>query len=167
VFGRESAYNQIMALVDLDDRGLIVPCAACGQKNRLAFDRLGQAVRCAKCKHEIGAPNTPIEIRSSADFDRLIAKSSLPVVVDYWAPWCGPCRMVAPELQKVAARQAGKVLVVKVNTDELTDLGARFGIRSIPTLAVFAAGKEVGRSAGARPAADIEAFIDQTAATLH
>jgi thioredoxin 2 len=161
------AYNQIMAFVELDERGLIVPCAACGQKNRVAFERLGQPVRCAKCKHEIGAPNAPIEIRSSADFDRLVATSSLPVVVDYWAPWCGPCRMVAPELQKVAARQAGKVIVVKVNTDELTDLGQRFGIRSIPTLAVFTGGKEAGRSAGARPAAHIEAFIDQTARAVH
>ena len=69
------------------------------------------------------------------DFDRLIAGASLPVVVDYWAPWCGPCRMVAPEIQKVAERQAGRYLVVKVNTDALSDLGERFGIRSIPTMA--------------------------------
>jgi thioredoxin 2 len=163
----DSAYNQIMAVIELDQRGLIVPCAACGQKNRLAFERLGQAVRCAKCKHDIGAPDTPIEMQTSADFDRLVAQSSLPVVVDYWAPWCGPCRMVAPELQKVAARQTGRVIVVKVNTEELTDLGQRFGIRSIPTLAVFSGGREVGRSSGARPAAEIEAFIEQTAGTLH
>ena len=94
-----------------------------------------------------------------------MAAVSLPVVVDYWAPWCGPCRMVAPELQKVAARQAGQALVVKVNTDELSDLGQRFGIRSIPTLAVFAGGKEVARTSGARPAADIEAFLEQSVAT--
>ena len=161
MYGHEWAYNQIMAFVELDERGLIIPCPACGQKNRIAFERLGQPVRCAKCKHEIGAPNAPIEIRSSADFDRLVAKSSLPVVVDYWAPWCGPCRMVAPELQKVAARQAGKAIVAKVNTDQLQELGARYGIRSIPTLAVFVGGKEVTRSAGARPAEAIEALIDQ------
>jgi thioredoxin 2 len=96
---------------------------------------------------------------SRADFDRLIAASSVPVLVDYWAPWCGPCRMVAPELKKVAARQAGQALIVKVNTDVLGDLGQRFGIRSIPTLAVFSGGKEVVRESGARPAAEIEAFI--------
>jgi thioredoxin 2 len=73
--------------------------------------------------------------------------------------------MVAPELQKVAARQAGKALVIKVNTDELSDLGQRFGIRSIPTMAVFAGGKEVARTSGARPAADIEAFLEQAVAT--
>src|SRR5919202_6414874 len=140
-----------MGAAELDDRGLIVPCASCGQKNRLAFDRLGHAVRCAKCKHDIAPPGAPLDIASSADFDRLVARASVPIVVDFWAPWCGPCRMVAPELQKVAARQAGKVLVVKVNTDELTDLGQRFGIRSIPTLAVFSGGREVSRSAGARP----------------
>jgi thioredoxin 2 len=149
------------ATVELDDRGIVVACGSCGQKNRLMYDRLGDEVRCGQCKAAIALPGSPIEIRSSADFDRLVARSALPVVVDYWAPWCGPCRMVAPELQKVAARQAGKVLVVKVNTDELGDLGERFNIRSIPTLAVFAGGKEVSRAAGARPADEIEAFIAQ------
>ena len=98
-------------------------------------------------------------MRETTHFDRLVATSSLPVLVDYWAPWCGPCRMVAPELQKVAARQAGRAIVVKVNTDDLSDLGQRFGIRSIPTLAVFAGGKEAARESGARPAEEIEAFI--------
>src|SRR5262249_30778096 len=123
--------------------------------------RLGESVKCGKCKIDLQPPNQPIEMKSSEDFDRLIASSSIPVVVDYWAPWCGPCRMVAPELEKVAARQAGKVLVVKVNTDVLQDLGQRFGIRSIPTLAVFGGGKELTRSSGARPAEMIEAMIDQ------
>jgi thioredoxin 2 len=85
--------------------------------------------------------------------------SPLPVVVDFWAPWCGPCRMVAPELERVAANNAGRFLVVKVNTDEIPELGERFGIRSIPTMAVFSGGKEAARTAGARPAADIEAFV--------
>ena len=84
--------------------------------------------------------------------------------MDYWAPWCGPCRMVAPELEKVAARQSGRLLVIKVNTDALPDLGERFGIRSIPTMAVFAGGREIGRTSGARPAADIEAFVAQAVA---
>ena len=145
----------------MDDRGIVVACGSCGQKNRLIYERLGEVVRCGQCKTALTLPGSPIEIRTTADFDRLVAHSTIPVVVDYWAPWCGPCRMVAPELQKVAARQAGKVLVVKVNTDELGDLGERFNIRSIPTLAVFAGGKEVSRAAGARPADQIEAFISQ------
>lgn len=157
-----------MGRLTADDRGVVVPCEACGQKNRLVYSRLDEGVRCAKCKHPLHAPSEPIEIADSAHFDRLIGTSSLPVVVDYWAPWCGPCRMVAPELEKVAARQAGRVLVVKVNTDVLSDLGERFGIRSIPTLAIFAGGREVSRAAGAKPAADIERFIDGvTAGTRH
>ncbi len=143
-----------------DDRGVIVPCASCGQKNRVVFERLGDETRCASCKAPLALPSEPIAIGSTSDFDRLVAHAALPILVDYWAPWCGPCRMVAPELQKVATRQAGRLLVVKVNTDELPDLGERFGIRSIPTLALFAGGREVSRAAGARPAADIEAFVD-------
>jgi len=153
--------------VEFDDKGIIIACSGCGQKNRLAYQRLGDPVKCGKCKQDLSAPTEPIEVHSSADFDRLVEHASLPIVVDYWAPWCGPCRMVAPELQKVAARQAGKVLVVKVNTDELQDLGMRFGIRSIPTLAVFAGGREVTRSAGARPASDIEKLIEHSLQTAH
>src|ERR1700680_3388688 len=120
-----------MAGINLDDRGVVVACTQCGQKNRLAYERLSGAVRGGNCKTTLSAPGSPIEVKSSADFDRLIARSSLPVVVDYWAPWCGPCRMVAPELEKVAAKQAGRAIVVKVNTDELADLGQRYQIRSI------------------------------------
>jgi thioredoxin 2 len=138
--------------IAVDERGVIIECAGCGKKNRVAFERLGDPVKCGECKQPIRSPAEPIEIHSAVEFDSLIAKSSLPVVVDYWAPWCGPCRMVAPELQKVAVRQAGQAVVVKVNTDELSDLGQRFSIRSIPTLAVFAGGKEVARESGARPA---------------
>jgi len=153
-----------MAAGTFDDRGIVVACAACGQKNRLAYDRLNEAVRCGRCKEAIPPPSTPLEVAHTADFDRLVAASSVPIVVDYWAPWCGPCRMVAPELEKVAARQSGRLLVIKVNTDALPDLGERFGIRSIPTMAVFAGGREIGRTTGARPAADIEAFVAQAVA---
>jgi len=148
-----------MGTASLDQQGVIVACPQCSQKNRLTYARFGHAVRCPVCKTNLSAPALPIEVDSTANFDRLIAQAPLPVVVDFWAPWCGPCRMVAPELQKVAARQAGRLLVVKVNTDELSDLGQRFGIRSIPTMAVFAGGREVGRTSGARPANDIEAFV--------
>ena len=148
-----------MAALELDDRGILEPCPSCAQTNRLAFERLASTVRCGRCKQVLSAPSTPAEVQSVADFDRLIARASIPVVVDYWAPWCGPCRMVAPELEKVARRSNGRFLVVKVNTDELTDLGERYQIRSIPTLAVFSGGREIERTAGARPAPDIEAFI--------
>jgi thioredoxin 2 len=148
-----------MATLDTDDRGAVVACSACGQKNRIPFDKLGDRFRCGRCKHEASAAATPLDVGSVADFDRLIAKSAIPVVVDYWAPWCGPCRMVAPELAKVAARANGRFLVVKVNTDALPELGERFRIQSIPTMALFSDGREAKRTSGARPAAEIEAFI--------
>jgi thioredoxin 2 len=150
-----------MSATGTDDRGIIVACEHCGQKNRLVYQQLAGEARCAACKQPLSPPAEPIEVASSPHFDALVANSPLPVIVDYWAPWCGPCRMVAPELQKVAARQAGRFLVVKVNTDDLSDLGERFRIRSIPTMAVFAGGHEVARTSGARPAGDIEAFAEQ------
>jgi thioredoxin 2 len=142
----------------MDDRGVIIPCPSCGQQNRVPF---GHAGKCRKCGTVLPEAAEPIEVPSVEAFDSLVKTSRLPVVVDFWAPWCGPCRMVAPELMKVAASNAGHYLIVKVNTDELPELGDRFAIRSIPTMAVFAEGREVARTAGARPAADIEAFIRQ------
>jgi len=100
------------------------------------------------------------------NFEQVVT-SNPTVIVDYWAPWCGPCRMVAPELEKVAARNAGRWLVVKVNTDVCTDLGERFRIQSIPTLAVFSGGREVARTSGARPAADVERFIADATQAIH
>jgi thioredoxin 2 len=152
--------------LSLDQQGVVVACPQCGQKNRITFERLGHASRCPVCKAALSSPAAPIEVDSTAHFDQLVAGTPIPVVVDFWAPWCGPCRMVAPELQKVAARQAGRFLVVKVNTDELMDLGQRYGIRSIPTMAVFAGGQEIARTSGARPAADIEAFVEHAAANV-
>lgn len=149
-----------MALA-LDEKGVIAACSKCGQKVRTSYQHLGEGVRCARCKADIPSPGEPLEIPSVALFDALVSASAVPVVVDYWAPWCGPCRMVAPELKKVAAAHRGQLIVVKVNTEALPDLATRFGIQSIPTMALFNGGKEVSRTVGARPAAGIEAFIDR------
>ena len=155
-----------MAHLELDDRGVVISCGACSQKNRVAYSHLGDAVKCGRCKNTISATAAPLEVSTTPDFDHLIAQSSIPIVVDYWAPWCGPCRMVAPELAKVAGRSGGKFLVVKVNTDALPDLGERYRIRSIPTMAVFSGGREVTRTTGARPAAEIEQFIASAASAV-
>ncbi len=148
-----------MASVQMDDRGVIVTCPSCNQRNRVPHGHVG---KCKNCGTMLPASAEPIEVPTVEAFDALVRASKLPVVVDFWAPWCGPCRIVAPELARVAASNAGRYIVVKVNTDALPELGDRFMIRSIPTMAVFSDGREVARTAGARPAADIEAFIRQS-----
>ncbi len=87
----------------------------------------------------------------------------MPVLVDFWAPWCGPCRMMAPEVEKLAQQSTGNALIVKVDTDAVPELGERFGIRSIPTVAVFKNGQVVARESGARPAADLQALLARAA----
>ena len=148
----------------IDRKGVIVPCASCGQQNRLAFAALGKPSRCGKCKTAITAPAEPIEVPDDATFDALASSSDLPLIIDFWAPWCGPCRAVAPEIQRVAREAQGRFLVVKVNTDELTNVAARFRISSIPTLAIVNRGQELQRVAGARPAREILAFAQSAVA---
>jgi thioredoxin 2 len=147
----------------VDDRGVLTACPSCGSTNRLPYRALERRARCGKCQTMLDAPSSPIEV-STAFFDAMISAASVPVVVDFWAPWCGPCRAMAPEFEKVATHLAGEALVVKVNTDAEPELGGRFGIRSIPTIAVFRDGREITRVAGARPAADIERLVSGIAA---
>jgi thioredoxin len=107
----------------------------------------------------LSPPSTPVEVSDATTFDVVIQSSALPVIVDFWAPWCGPCRMMAPELNKVAGAVQGDWLVVKVNADAVPELGERFQIRSIPTLAIFHGGRQIDRVAGARSAEDIRSLV--------
>jgi thioredoxin 2 len=149
-----------MSSLSADDRGVIVTCPNCGQKNRTPYAKLNQTGQCGRCQHSLPPPSQPIDADTEARFNALLTQSPVPILVDFWAPWCGPCLRVAPEMEKVAATNAGRFLVVKLNTEALPDVGARYGIRSIPTMALFADGKELTRTAGARPAADITAFAN-------
>ena len=143
-----------------DAQGLLVRCHSCGTSNRMRYEGFGRTFRCGKCKTELPPPAEPIDVATESVFDALTRTSSLPVLVDFWAPWCGPCRMVAPEFTKVAAEAAGQFLVVKVNTEEARALAAKFRISSIPTMAVLIGGNEVARQMGAMPAARIRQFVE-------
>lgn len=143
----------------LDDKGVVSACAHCGRRNRIPYARLSAEGTCGQCQADLPALAAPLDIHSAAQFDALVGASPLPVVIDFWAPWCGPCRMVAPELEKIAQARAGEWLVVKIDTEALPGLGARFGVRSIPTMAVFVGGQEAARTSGARPAPAIEAWV--------
>jgi thioredoxin 2 len=141
--------------------GIIRTCPACGKKNRVLYARLGEQARCGSCGTAIPPLSEPVAVDQGNELSALLRESALPVLVDFWAPWCGPCRMVAPEMAKVAERNAGKLLVVKVNTDADPRVGPEHRVQSIPTMAVFQDGREVARTSGARPAAAIEGFVRQ------
>jgi thioredoxin 2 len=138
---------------------MLVQCSKCTQSNRLPAARLRDKAKCAACKTPLLPLSHPIAIASKGDFEELLRDAPGPVLVDFWAAWCGPCRTVAPELAKLADKRAGEVIVAKVDTDALPDVAARFGIQSIPTMIVFRNGNEADRLSGAMPASAIEARL--------
>jgi thioredoxin 2 len=140
------------------EKQLHAVCASCNAVNRIPAERNGKEINCGKCHLPLFG-SAPLSVGQAA-FSAQIAKSDVPVVVDFWAPWCGPCKAMAPAFAQVSARMDSRARFIKVNTEEEQALGAQYGIRSIPTLAIFQSGKEIARISGAMPAASLEQWID-------
>lgn len=137
---------------------LRLTCAACGQANRVPAAKLAAGPKCGICGAAL-ADGRVHDLDATAH-DRIV-KDDLPVLVDYWAPWCGPCRAMAPEFAKAAKQLAPAARLAKLNTEDHPAISARAGIRGIPALILYRKGREIARLAGARPAADIVAFVSQ------
>jgi thioredoxin len=140
---------------------LVVRCPACGVGNRVPRAKIDQGLEpvCGRCKTPLRVDTKPIAV-TDASFSEDVEHSPLPVLVDAWAAWCGPCRMIAPVIDELAAEMAGRVRVVKLNVDENPATAARFGLQSIPTLLVFKAGREVDRIVGVQPKSEISRRLE-------
>jgi thioredoxin 2 len=139
-------------------KSVILPCAFCGKLNRIDLSRASAGPKCASCSRPF-LVDRPVKL-SDADFDRVIADASVPVLVDFYADWCGPCKAMAPVLDDIARKRTGQLLVAKLDTDRNPAVAQRFGIGGIPTLILFKGGREVRRKVGAAPRGELESLID-------
>lgn len=147
--------------LESDERGIILPCPSCGTANRIAYVRLDQQGRCGTCKSGLPLVATPVEMTSVEAFAALVSQSPLPVVIDFWATWCGPCQMMAPEFAKAAAQAAGEALFIKVNTDEQPQIAGQFRIQGIPAFALIKSGKVIAQTSGFQPAERLLTWMRQ------
>lgn len=139
----------------MTDDATLVTCPACSARNRISHTARGRP-RCAKCKKDLPW----LDDVSGAEFRSVIESSPLPTLVDLWAPWCGPCRVIAPALEKLAVDRAGSLRIVKVNVDQAPDVSARLRVQGIPTMVLFDGGKEISRQVGAMPGDRIARWLD-------
>ena len=135
-----------------------IVCPYCNGTNRLPKDKITEDAKCGRCKKSI-FDTKPLELNKD-NISQHLEKNDIPVIIDFWAPWCGPCKMMGPNFEKAALNYKTKVRFAKVNTEDQQSLGAHFGIRSIPTLVLFKNGKEVDRVSGALDATQLSQWIN-------
>lgn len=146
----------------MNSASLIRHCPNCQRGNRVPASHLADVGRCGACGAALPAQAEPLEV-DAAQFDAILSEARVPVLVDFWAPWCGPCRMAAPEVEQAASAMSGRAIVLKVNTEEQPALAQRYAIRSIPNFAVFMNGRPVWQQAGLMRASQLQAAVSQLA----
>jgi thioredoxin 2 len=138
-------------------------CRSCAARNRVIARHLAADARCAKCKTPIGPVSEPIDVDTAA-FDEIVAAVPVPVLVDFWAAWCGPCRVAAPEVHRLAGEMAGRAVVLKVDTDAHPELGARYRVQAIPNFLVLKDGRVVGQYPGVVPRSQMRQWLERAMA---
>ncbi|MCK5541809.1 MAG: thioredoxin TrxC [Desulfobacterales bacterium] len=144
----------------MNDDSLILGCLECGTKNRIPLSRMDESPKCGKCGALLSTDiiSQPVDVVDNT-FDKVVLGSVLPVLVDCWAPWCGPCKAVGPVLDELAVKYKGRLIIAKVNVDENPRIGSKYSISSIPTMLLVKKGKVIDQVVGALPKADLETQI--------